>query len=448
MTEEEYYNQFLYGGWDPHAGGTVWLENGAYAQLERDLAYYRLHPNNVQPDELLRFLAIVLEEWKQDRKNFQNAMEEVYNRFDEMIEAMRDREQEYQRLKDVLRDLREQLRQQQEQQRQLERRIREVEEERENNQNRAVRLRNEAVEAFNQIVNDPYFQKYAIHELETISHQLAELDRLPLAAEAKQAVALDCLNRVFAIIQLVERKKLEYSTARLLAEAEAVLIMDQFVHWRDDVYFDEGRQHKADMDFWSFGHFGEVMGAAQTLQQRIHDGELVPGYFVEQLEADLQQLKDLQAEGERTVASVFNNCNVSEECEQLGLITATILYEDFHFKLIARGYDADDMRHAYVIEMENHALGCKLRFVFSPVSETQSVGCYQMCFLDYIDQMILTSFERMLLSELEYNKIPVRTRRKQGEQTIGTIVEELEFTPFGQPISLPQEMRLWERGTT
>ena len=67
MTEEEYYNQFLYGGWDPHAGGTVWLENGAYAQLERDLAYYRLHPNNVQPDELLRFLAIVLEEWKQDR---------------------------------------------------------------------------------------------------------------------------------------------------------------------------------------------------------------------------------------------------------------------------------------------------------------------------------------------------------------------------------------------
>ena len=444
MTEEEYYNQFLYGGWSPHDYGTVWLENGAYANLERELAYYRSHPNNVNPDELLQFLAQVLEEWRQDRRNYQNAMEEVLNRYEEMLEAMRDREREYRRLKDVLKELREQLRRQQEQQRQLEHRIRQVEEERENNQRRAVDLRNEAVEAFNRIVNDPYFQKYAIHELEAISHQLEELDRLPLAAEAKQAVALDCLNRVFTVIQLVERKKLEFSTARLLAETEATLIMDQFIHWRDDVYFDEQRQHKADMDFWSFEHFGEVMRAVEALQRRIHDGELMAGYYVENLKEDLQQMKDLQEEGEQTVASVFNNCNVSEECQQLALIAATILYEDFHFKLIANGYDADDMRHGYVIEMENHALGCKLRFVFSPVSETQSVGCYQLCFLDYIDQILLSSFERMLLSELEYNKIPVRTRRKQGEETIGTIVEELEFTPYGQPILLPQEMRLWE----
>lgn len=445
MTEEEYYNQFLYGGWNPHDYDYVWLENGAYANLERELAYYRCHPENVKPDELLRFLNHIMDEWHRDTARYQKGMKEMIARCEDMLEAMRGREEVYQRLKSVLRDIQTSLREQEAQQAQIERRLRAIEDERTTNQRKALELRNEAVTAFNAICNDPYFQKYAMAELDAISQQLSQLDNRQLAAEAMQAVAVNALNRVFAATEMVGRKKVEFSTAQLLADTEASLIMEQFAHWRDHVYFDEARHNKVDMDFWSFDHFGEVMRAAQTLCDRIRGGELATGYMVEDLEQDLEEIKSLQAEGEATVASVFNNCNVSEQCEQLGLITAAILYEDFHFKLIANGFDGDDLRHGYVIEMENHAMGCRMRFVYSPISQTQSVGCYQMYFLDYIDQMLLASFEQMLIRELQDNDISLSTHRNRGQDTLATVVDSLEFTPSGSTIHLPDGMRIWEK---
>lgn len=447
ISEEEYYRRYLYGGWDPHSYSGVYLENGAYANLQRELDYYRRHPQNVKPDELLRFLVSVMGQWRNDKNYFQSAMEDILSRYETMLEAMRDREQEYQRLKVVLQEIQKKLRDQEKKQQEIERKLTEIENERICNEQNAVNLRNEAVEAFNGISNDPYFQKYVMPELEAIHQEIIQIDDRRLAPEAKQAVAINALNRVFAIRAQVERKKLEFAAAQLLAITEATLIMDQFAHWRDNVYFDEEKQHKADMDFWSFQHFGEVMTATEALCQRIRQGELAAGYMVSNLSDDLEQMKQLQKEGEQTVASVFNICNTSEQCEQLGLLTALVLYEDFHFELMANGYDDNDLRHGYVIEMENHAMGCKIRFLFSPVSQTQSVGYYQISFQDYIDEMLLSSFESKLLNELRENGIPVSLHCEQDKDTWGNVVEELEFTPQGETIRLPEGMRIWESKT-
>lgn len=444
ISEEEYYKRFLYGGWNPHTYSSVWLENGAYANLQRELAYYRRHPQNLKPDELLRFLVSVMDQWRNDKDRFQSAMEDILSRYKIMLEAMRSREKEYQRLKIVLQEIQKKLREQERKQQEIESKLTEIENDRIRNEQNAINLRNEAVEAFNSIVNDPYCQKYVMPELEAIHQQINQIDNRRLAPEAKQAVAINALNRVFAAKAQVERQKLEFAAAQLLANTEATLIMDQFAHWRDDVYFDEEKQHKADMDFWSFQHFGEVMAAAESLCRRICQGELVTGYLVGNLTDDLEQMKKLQEEGEQIVASVFNNCNTSEQCEQLGLLTAVVLYEDFHFELVTNGYDDNDLRHGYVIEMENHAMGCKIRFLFSPVSQTQSVGCYQISFQDYIDEMLLSSFECKLLNELRENGIPVAPHREQDKETWGNVVDELEFTPRGEKIRLPEEMRIWE----
>lgn len=444
-NEEKYWNQFLYGHWDPHSSyDYVYLENGAYAELEKQLDYYREHPANVKPDELLHFLSLVMEEWRKDKTRFKTIMDETLEQYGHMLEAMRDIEKEYRRLKRLLRDLNEKIRRQEQRQEQIEHRLTLIEKERDKAKTRAVELRNEALDAFNGIVNDPFCQKYAMPELEAINQQLKAMDNGQLASEAMQAVAVNALNRVYAVSMLVEHKKLEFAAAQLLADTEATLIINQFVHWRDDVYFDDDRQNKADMDFWSFQHFGEIMSAAEILCRRIRGGEKLTGYMVSNLEEDIRQMKELQEEGERIVASVFNSCNISEQCQQLGLITAIILYEDFHFQLVTSGYDADDLRHGYVIEMENHAMECKIRFIFSPVSQTQSVGCYQMCFHDYIDQQLLLSFEQVLLRELQNNGIPVRVHKANDKETWGNVVENIEFTPSGNPIRLPEEMRLWE----
>lgn len=443
-SEEKHWNQFLYGNWDPHSHSLVWLENGACAELERQLSYYREHPTNVRPDELLLFLSSVMEEWRKDTNRFKAIMEETLAQYGSMLDAMKSREKEYKRLKGLLQDLNKKIKEQERRQEQIERRLTLIENERFKANERALELRNEAIDAFNGIVNDPFCQKYAMPEIEAIDQQLKAMDTGQLASEAIQAVAVNALNRIYVVTMLVERQKLEFSAAQLLAETEATLIFDQFVHWRDDVYFDDARQHKADMDFWSFQHFSEVMSAVENLCQRIRSGERLAGYMVANLENDIRQMKELQEEGERTVACVFNSCNISEQCQQLGLLTAIILYEDFHFQLITNGYDEDDLRHGYVIEMENHAMGCKLRFVFSPVSQTQSVGCYQMSFHDYIDQQLLSSFEQVLLSELQNNGITVSKHCEMGKKTWGTVVENIEFTPHGKPISLPEGMRLWE----
>lgn len=442
--EEKHWNRYLYGNWDPHTHANVWLEHGAFAELERQLAYYRNHPANVKPDELLRFLSSVMEEWRKDKGNFKTQMEEILEEFDHMLEAMKSREKEYRRLKGMLKELNEKLKQQEKRQEAIEKRLDLIENERYQARERALELRNEAIETFNGIVNDPYCQKYAMEDLEVISHQLNAMDNGQLAPEAIQGVAINALNRIHALTMLVERQKIEFAAAQLLADTEATLILDQFINWRDNVYFDENKQNKADMDFWSFQYFGKVMSAANALCHRIRGGELVPGYMVENLEDDIREMKKLQEEGERTVSSVFNSCNISEECEQLGLLTAIILYEDFHFQLVAKGYDADDLRHGYVIEMENHSMGCKLRFIFSPVSQTQSVGCYQMCFSDYIDLQLLSSFEQVLLRELHNNGIQVHIPGKTDKDTWGNIVKDIDFTPVGSPINLPEEMRLWE----
>lgn len=444
ISEEENYRNFLYCGWDPYSHDSVWLENGAYENLQRELDYYRKHPQNVKPDELLRFFASVMEQWRNDKNRFRSAMEDILSQYEAMLEAMRDREQEYQRLKVMLQEIQKKLQEQERTQQEIERKLTEIENERVRNEQNAVNLRNEAMEAFNGIVNDPYFQKYVMPELEAIHQEIIQIDNRRLAPEAKQAVAINALNRVFAVRAQVERQKLEFAAAQLLAITEATLIMDQFAHWRDNVYFDEEKQHKADMDFWSFQHFGEVMAAAETLCHRIRQGELAAGYMVSNLTDDLEQIKQLQKEGEHTVANVFNCCSTSEQCEQLGLLTAVVLYEDFHFELMANGYDDNDLRHGYVIEMENHAMGCKIRFLFSPVSQTQSVGCYQISFQDYVDEMLLSSFESKLLNELKENGIPVSQHREQDKDTWGNVVEELVFTPRGEKIRLPEEMRIWE----
>ena len=104
-SEEKHWNQFLYGNWDPHSHSLVWLENGAYAELERQLSYYREHPTNVRPEELLQFLSSVMEEWRKDTNKFKANMEEILAQYDRMLDAMKSREKEYKRLKALLQDL-------------------------------------------------------------------------------------------------------------------------------------------------------------------------------------------------------------------------------------------------------------------------------------------------------------------------------------------------------
>ena len=69
------------------------------------MSYYREHPTNVRPEELLQFLSSVMEEWRKETNKFKANMEEILAQYDRMLDAMKSREKEYKRLKALLQDL-------------------------------------------------------------------------------------------------------------------------------------------------------------------------------------------------------------------------------------------------------------------------------------------------------------------------------------------------------
>ena len=441
--EERKYNRHLYGGWDPHENDYVWVENGALEELERELKYYEKHPTIASPEELTKLLNKIIKAWDNDRKDYGRYIQRILEEYDNLVEKMKEREAVYSQLKESINHLRSQLNEMEETQRELDVKIEEIKQNRKLNRELALRYRNEAVDAYNNVADDRYCIKFERAKIEKLRQLLNDMGEKPLAYEAQQALAIQVLTDVQAIQKNVTRKKAEFLTALLLVKPEAEHIIEQFEQWRDNTYFDEAKQNKVDMDYWSDDEFSQVMRNATTIYERIQKGEFMEGYEIDQLQDDFENLQKIKEQGEEIVQGVFNRCKVSEECQQLAEIAAQILYEEFHFELKALGYDGNDKRHAYVIEMENHCTNRRIRLVFSPVSQTQSVIYHQISLGDYEDEKSFENFEQQLQYQLSENGIVFSINKTNKEQN-PCVVQQIEFTPKGEPICLPSELRAWE----
>lgn len=444
ITEEERkYNRYLYGGWNPHDYDYVWLENGAAKELDKELKYFEEHPTIASPEKLTELLHKIIQAWDSDRVGYKQSIQQILTKYDNLVEKMKERERIYSRLKRAIKNLRSHLDEMEETQRELDVKIEEIKQNRKLNRELALRYRNEAVDAYNNVADDRYCIKFERAKIEKLRQLLDDMGDKPLAYEAQQALAIQVLTDVQAIQKNVTRKKAEFLTALLLVKPEAEHIIEQFEQWRDNTYFDEAKQNKVDMDYWSDNDFSEVMRNATTIYERIQKGEFMEGYEIDQLQDDFENLQKIKEQGEEIVQGVFNRCKVSEECQQLAEIAAQILYEEFHFELKALGYDGNDKRHAYVIEMGNHCTNRRIRLVFSPVTQTQSVIYYQISLGDYEDEKSFEKFEEQLLYQLRENGIVFSINKTRKEQN-QSVVPQIEFTPKGEPICLPSELRAWE----
>ena len=439
---EEDFRRSIYGNADPHKCGNIWLENGAYDRLNRELAYYRLHPQNADPEALIRLIDEIQSAWNADREAYREHMTHVLTFLENAFDEMREREKDYEKLRKLTVRLRKDLDEQMEKQRELERKLSELQQIREQDESQAETLSKMALEELSTVAGDPYFAKYAQEDLLWLESQERYLVEEGLAPAARQALAASILARVYSSRQIVERKRLAFKEAQLLALTEADRILEQFEHWRTQVYFDPGRQHKADMDWWSFGDFSREYGRAKMFADRIRGGELVADYMIADVQDDLRHIEECQREGEKIVEAVFNTCNLSEECEQLGLLCAMVLCEDFHFRLVASGFDDGDNRMAYVIQMENVTGDIKLQMVFTPVSQTQSVGTYQVSFREYTDERMLRSFQGHVETELHENGLNARWQSAGNSPHGAEVVEDIPFAAKGEPIRLPESMKV------
>ena len=147
-------------------------------------------------------------------------------------------------------------------------------------------------------------------------------------------------------------------------------------------------------------------------------------------------LDQLEKNGEETVKTAFSVSSQSEKAEALARRTAIILADDFFFRTVYLGFNDDDERSAYVLQLENHASGIRMQFIFTPLNSTQ-IGCdYSVSFSGYQDEYRVRDIIESLISELSFNSI-----HTNHHEIKNNIIDRISFIPLGQVIHLSEQVK-------
>ena len=430
--QSKYLNPNRYwGNWDPREHSVVWEDNDAFAERRAELAYYRKHPAKANLDILLRLLDNFVQQQEEERRSFRTEWNKLIKDYNEAISEINQQNAVITQLNEFILELNSQIEQAYNQQKIIQSKIDQIQNEKQRNRELASIYRNEVVEAFNLVANDIYYLKFAGDEISTIQYIISRMDNENLDDGAVQGLAIEALGKLYAIQKRVARKVADYELTYAITRSKATTLRTQFLKWRDNLFFDTEETCPVDMDFWSRGYFSELM---QNVENICHNIEIAPQSAdikiedLKQLQFELDQLEKLGAD---SVSIAYSASANSEKAEALSAKTAIILAEDFYFRTVYMGVNNGDERSSYVLQLENHASGIRLQFVFSPLSPTQ-IGCnYKISFQGYQDENRVNTILNALWAELAPNNI-----RASVENLRDSIVEKIEFTPQGEDIHL------------
>lgn len=419
---------------DPRRCSKVWIDNTVYSRLKKDLSYYRQHPGKADPTKLLELIDQIVNAWDGERRSFTQAQKELISQYNSLVDAVNSKTDEIRRLNDVILRLDRQLQEQEREQRRLQNQINEIIAEKNRNSSLATQYLNEAIEAYNGIVNDPAYQKFVPDQVEALKFIFQTVNELELDSAAIQGLAVDALGKLFAMNKEVMRKRIEFDLIYDVVYAEAKDLRKQYDEWQTSVYFDPPENmHKADMAFWSYNWFPQLRDSVDRLY---HDMESAPGdqsVHVKELHEIQHQLAELRKAGILATNDVIMRSQQSEKVEALGNIASLILVEDFLFKVVYMGFNNNDERSSYVTQLKNPAAGMSMQFVFTPLSPTQ-IGCnYEVSFDGYQDEMRVNSILASIWQELRPNQITPLDGHGDNESHI---VDHIEFVKPGQSARL------------
>lgn len=417
----------FYGHWDPLDSSIVWEDNDARAERLADLDYYRKHPTKASLDELFKLLNDFIAQWDTERESFRNEWNRLAQYCHEVIEQVNEKTEEISNLNEVIIRLNHQIEEAYRTQEQIQRKIDGINSEKARNRDLATKYYNEAVQAFNLIADNTGYHKFVGDELASLQYLLKKMEGGSLDDSAIQGLAVEAMTKLYAMQKTVSRKQTEFDICQAIVMEEALALKRQYIDWRDHVFFDKEKKHQADLNFWSKGLFSELM---QEVENICHDVESAPSN-IEVMTDDLNRMKsellELRKAGEETVSSVLLASSQSEKAEALANMTSIILTEDFFFKVVFMGFNDDDVRSSYVVQLDNHASGIRMQFVFTPLNESQ-VGCKPtVSFQGYHDEKRVNDIMKSIWSELKPNKI-----RPISQDDSGFIVDDIEFVPAGQ----------------
>lgn len=427
----------FYAGWLPRDNQSVWINNEVYAEITGRLRYLTDHPELASPDRLLALVDEIISTWNSERRAFRSEFNALLEAYGEAVRLLNEQNAEFDRLNGVINDLHERINEAVRRQNELQARLDEIRQEKAMDAALAMRYRNEAVEILNGFTETVYFEKYASGELEGLRHTIEELDSREIADAAKQGLALICITNARTLQKKVERKKADFEILYIAAMHQAEELKRCFDSWGNDTYFDEEKQNKMDMDYWSRGEWSGVYDHMMQLYERVRTSDTAVGYSIEDLKSDIENMIELQKAGEEVVRHAMGLSYQSEMAQAMGQIIASIMSEMFYFRAEFMGYNNDDDRESYVVQMYSHTYDIKIQFVITPMSE-KSVGCiYHASTGKYIREEFLEEIMKHIVSELRYNDV---TMLESPGQDDTHWVPELTFVPKGKKCTLEQGM--------
>lgn len=427
----------FYAGWLPRDNQSVWVNKEVYAEINDRLRYLTDHPELASPDRLLALVNDIIGTWNSERRAYRKEFNALIEAYSEAVRLLNEQDAEFVRLNGVINALHERINEAVRRQNELQANLDELRREKVNDANLAIRYRNEAVQLLNSFIETVYFEKYASGELEGLRHTIEELDSRKIADSAKQGLALICITNARTLQKKVERKKADFEILYIAAMHQAEELKRCFESWGNDTYFDEARQNKVDMDYWSRGEWSRAYSHMTQLYDRVRTSDTAVGYSIEDLKSDIENMVELKKAGEEIVRHALGLSYQSEMAQAMGQIIASIMSEMFHFRAEFMGYNNDDERESYVVQMYSHTYEIKIQFVITPMSE-KSVGCIYHASTDkYIREEYLDEIIKHIVSELQYNDV---TMLESPNKEDSHWVPELAFVPKGHKCTLEQSL--------
>lgn len=379
-------------------GSVIWMGDTEYAQMMsriRQLKNQSSGEAKKMAEEYERMIARLID----DNKKIKRVLEQTTKSFDQTLkDATETNREENRRLDSHIRELESEIQEANQAIDRVHETLREAARDQHHQAELARQMLSEAVSAFNEMNNDAYCIKFCHSSVKRICFLFSQMEK-ELDPGALQGLAISILGDIKKIRAEVDRSQRIFEAEYALALKDILRLETKIRQYRDDFFFDPVKQHQVDLDFWTGQALVELERGFADVRDRIEANMLTEGYDLDEVQYDRKSLSDISDTVDRIAEDAYRRGMASEAAEAAGEIAMQVLAEQFRFRRVNCGFDNDDPRGVYSVQMENLSDGRKIELFFK-ASEKEVYFTYRISLSSYMDQDLMNDFLRHFSEEL------------------------------------------------
>ena len=379
-------------------GSVIWMGDAEYAQMMnriRQLKRQSTGEARKMAEEYERMIAQLIE----DNKKIKRVLDHTTRSFDQALRDEREMiREEGRRLDSHVKELETEIQEANQAIDRVHETLREAVRDQHHQAELAKQLLAEAISSFNELNNDPYCIKFRHSSVKRICFLFTQMEQ-ELDPGAVQGLAISILGDIQKIRTEVDHVKREFETEYALALKDILRLESKIKQYRESFFFDSEKQHQVDLDFWTGQALVELERGFADVRDRVEGNMLTEGYDVDEVKYDRQALNVISNTVDKIAEEAYRRGMASEAAQAAGEIAMQVLAEQFRFRRVNCGFDNDDPRGVYSVQMENPSDGRKIELFFK-ASKEEVFFTYRISLSSYMDQDLMNDFLRHFSEEL------------------------------------------------